>query len=253
MIYIITHKTFDDSIIDDSSYRVLHVGTNQNCQPSYLRDDTGDNISGKNNEFCELTGLYWIWKNGQESSTDITGIVHYRRYFTTRHEQLHQEYFHTTPSILSSVVIATELKSHDIILPYLKRPTHNVEYVYASHHYIKDLKLLRDSILEVCPQYIDTFDREMKSHSYYYANMMICQKKLLDEYCSWLFPILFNVEGKIDVSNYDSYQKRVIGFLAERLVKVYVVHNHLRVKPCGVFNTEQIEDNLFKRIIKKIK
>lgn len=29
----------------------------------YIGDNTGDNISLRNSNYCELTGLYWAWKN----------------------------------------------------------------------------------------------------------------------------------------------------------------------------------------------
>lgn len=43
------------------------------------RDNEGDNISGKNPDYCELTAQYWAWKN---IDCDYYGFFHYRRYLT---------------------------------------------------------------------------------------------------------------------------------------------------------------------------
>ena len=78
-IYVIAHKDFSRKYIDGIR-KVLLVGANRNQPGSYdYKDNCGnDNISDKNKNFCELTGLYWIWKH---SHADIVGLEHYRRYF----------------------------------------------------------------------------------------------------------------------------------------------------------------------------
>lgn len=76
-IVVATHKAYQ--MPTDSMYLPLHVGAKGKTDLGYRRDDTGEeHISEKNPGFCELTGLYWAWKNLGE---DFIGLVHYRRYF----------------------------------------------------------------------------------------------------------------------------------------------------------------------------
>ena len=56
-----------------------------NFNTSIAGDDTGNNISDKNKYYSELTGIYWVWKNTEQS---VTGACHYRRYFTAQSEPL---------------------------------------------------------------------------------------------------------------------------------------------------------------------
>lgn len=81
-IIVATHKKYE--MPQDAMYLPLHVGaegkTDQNGNPldlGYQKDNTGENISNKNAAYCELTGLYWAWKN---LDTDYTGLAHYRRH-----------------------------------------------------------------------------------------------------------------------------------------------------------------------------
>lgn len=246
MIYIITHKIFDDEKLEKNIYKVLHVGTNDDCKSSYLRDDTGDNISKLNSMYCELTGQYWIWKNVKDKS--ICGLVHYRRYFTTRIEDLIYTYFNKMPNVLDYTRIEKELiGKNEIILP---RPTHifrTVREYYAELHCIEDLDITRDVVKEKYPEYLGAFDNTMNSHKFYYGNMLITSKELFDAYSEWLFDILFEVEKRIDVTkNGDKYQARVMGFLSERLIQVWVMKNRLKIKEFPVFNIEERRWNIFK-------
>lgn len=243
MIYVITHKDFNDSILDQN-YKVLHVG-NSDCSLDCLRDDTGENISYKNANFCELTGLYWIWKNGSEKQDDITGLVHYRRFFTTVLEDLEYVYLDRKPTILGMDRIINALRHHDILMPKHTFIFRTVREFYNAYHVREDLDITRQAIAELYPESLKSFDDVMNAHTFYYGNMFICKKKLLDEYCEWLFDILFAIEGKIDIERYaTAYQQRIYGFLAERLLQVWVAQAKLRVKEFPVFNTENKRLNL---------
>lgn len=244
MIYVITHKIFDDTKLDKNIYRVLHVGTNPDAAPDYLRDDTGDSIAEKNSNYCELTGLYWMWKNGKEKKTGVTGLVHYRRYFTTKMGDLLYTYFHKKPEILSGEKISKTLKKYDIILPAKTKIMRTIREYYGDGHWAEDLDITREALQETHPECVDAYDIVMKAHAFYYANMMICRKELLDEYARWLFEIMDVLETKIDLSKYDKdeypdYQKRIFGFLSERLLQVWVKYKGLKVKEYPAFNTER--------------
>jgi len=78
-ILIAAHKPY--GFAQDDIYMPVQVGAALNDKFGAACDDTGDNISDKNPYYCELTGLYWMWKNVK---ADYCGLVHYRRYFAVR-------------------------------------------------------------------------------------------------------------------------------------------------------------------------
>ena len=60
-------------------------------------------------------------------------------------------------------------------------------------------------------------------------NMFLMTWELYCEYCEWLFGILEEVEEKTDISYYNSVQKRIYGYMAERLLNVFIELKKLRV------------------------
>lgn len=115
-------------------------------------------------------------------------------------------------------------------------------------HYKKDIDALRKIIEELYPDYLTAFDQAMDCNYMYPFNMFIMRKELLNEYCKFLFGVLFELEKITDISKYDNYQKRIYGFLSERLMNVFVIaHKDLRIKEMFVAYTESSN---FKNFIK---
>ena len=80
-IIIATHKKY--RMPDDEMYIPVQVGAEGKDDLGYTRDNTGDNISNLNSQYCELTGLYWAWKN---LDADYVGLAHYRRHFRVKNK-----------------------------------------------------------------------------------------------------------------------------------------------------------------------
>ncbi len=223
MIYVITHKKYEDKKYNRTGYNSLLVGNKSIGSNAYISDSNGDNISWKNSNYSELTGMYWIWKN---IGDDYVGICHYRRFFTQAYYSDQPKYF------IDEEDVMTTLSEYDIILPYKVKisETNNVYEHYALNHIGNDLDKVEEIIADYHPDYIESFNQVMSGNQLYLCNMAIMKKEKYDEYCNWLFSILFEVEKRIDISEYNNYQKRIFGFLSERLFAVWIANNDLLIK-----------------------
>lgn len=223
-IYIMTHKEFDVPQVE--GYLPLQVGCAGKEKLGYLRDDIGDHISEKNASYCELTGLYWAWKNVE---CDIIGLSHYRRYLIkgeTESSSLSLE-----EKLLDKDYIEACLEKYDLIVPNSGMSAGaNVLSQYVEHHRAADWVECGKVIAERHPEYYPAFTWNQRCNFISLGNMFIGRKALMDEYCEWLFDILFELEKRIDISDSDTYQKRVFGFLAERLFRVWMLEKPLRVR-----------------------
>lgn len=124
---------------------------------------------------------------------------------------------------------------------------------YEINHNIRDYDECRKIIIKYFPKYKESFDRVSDSKDLYQYNMFITKRAVFDSYCSWLFKILFELEKRIDISNYDKYNSRVYGFLSERLFNVWLDYNkQLKVKKFEVYNIEENKLSLLKANIKNI-
>jgi len=215
-VVVATHKPY--WMPDDPMYRPLHVGAalHPDACPLMEGDDTGDSISEKNASYCELTAQYWAWRNVE---ADYLGLAHYRRHFAgSRALDPHAR-------VLSAERAADILRRRDVIVP---EPRHYyVESIYSHYahaHPVEVLDAALQIIRERTPEYRSSIDRVMNRSWAYLCNMWIAPAEVYRAYCSWLYPVLSEVELRVDTSGYDAYNLRAIGFMGERLFNVYLDH-----------------------------
>ena len=227
-IIVCCHK--DDIRVDQEPYLPIQVGkalSDQNL--GIVGDDTGDNISAKNRSYCELTGLYWAWKNLKD--VDVIGLCHYRRYFDFHNQCLsilpytkfNKEQFGKLDfSVPNDIVDAVNRGA--VVAPRVMNNVGSLYDEYCICHISEDLRTLEAVVAEKSEQkYIDAFNKVMHlTHKPMCYNMFVMNWNDFDNYCTWLFGILEEVEKRIDITNYSPVQKRVFGYMAERLFNVWV-------------------------------
>lgn len=201
----------------DECYLPLHVGREGKQGLGYTADNTGDNISARNPSFCELTGVYWAWKN---LKADYVGLVHYRRIFAHRYSFSLEG---RRKQIFSRSDYEGLLSKADVILPrkrhyYIETTRSQYEHAHNPH----DLAVLEQIIRERHPESVEAFAKVMGQTSGHRFNMFVMRRDMFDDYCAWMFDILMELERRIDISSYNKYNARVFGFIGERLLDVWI-------------------------------
>lgn len=212
-VLVAAHKNY--AMPKDDLYLPVFVGKaiHPDVNHSFQGDNTGDNISVKNPYYNELTAIYWGWKN---LDLDAMGLVHYRRYLSLNHKK-------SLDAVLSRQQAVDLLQDHDIILPPKRRYyIETIESHYRHSHENEPLDVMTQVIAEKYPEYQTSYQKVMKRTWAHMFNMFIMKRGPLNEYCKWMFDVLSEVEKRIDISNYSTYEKRVYGFLSEPLLDVWL-------------------------------
>lgn len=216
-----------------------------------VSDSTGDNISGKNPNYCELTALYWFWKNF-EGKADFYGLMHYRRYLlpsvrqkgrlrvwgmrigmgslvekligrlwygmTAENRECAAELLEESVSFFRKETLGTQL----FVPEKLYFPC-SVSRHYAYFHRKSDLMELGLVIKEMFPKMSPFFQEMCQQHWIYPCNLFVMRNDLFEKYMNFLFPVLFELEQRIPLPE-DRYQARLFGFLAERLFTAFILY-----------------------------
>ena len=219
-IMVAVHKTY--WMPEDAVYLPIHVGREGKKDIGFQGDNTGDNISEKNPHYCELTAMYWAWKN---LDADFVGLVHYRRYFT-RKEALSVE--KKKAQIISGKEWETILSRTPIVVAKKRKyyiESNKSHYLHA--HHAEGLDELERIIHEQYPEYVPAMEKVMNRTWAHMFNMFVMDKKHYDAYCEWMFAILAEIEKNVDISTYSAYEARIYGFISELMLDIWLEKNNL--------------------------
>ena len=174
------------------------------------------NISHLNSKLNEMTAIYAYWKNLMKND-DYIGFNHYRRMF--RIEDLNDiaEY---------DIIDAKPIPMVFNIGYFTRSPIPNyvptdIKNGYAICHKIEDWNKMEE-LLKKTSYYVDFEDWSKQNSLTSPCNMFMMKKKIFEEYCEFIFPILFELEKQVDLTGYDNYQKRQLSFLAERITSLFL-------------------------------
>ncbi len=220
-IVVATHKAYP--MPDSPPYLPVQTGAACHDRLAYRGDDTGENISGKNGIYCELTALYWAWKN---LDADALGLCHYRRYFREpcKNEPAREE---TLQKLLLETPVILPVKRNYFI------ETGKSQFVHS--HGQESLDALRGALKDLYPAYLPAFDRSMGRTAGHRFNMLLMRREWLDAYCAWLFDILFETEKRLGTP-----APRMMGYLSERLMDAWIETEKTPYRELPVYHTEKV-------------
>ena len=228
-VYVVTHKDAKLETLPEG-YKVIHAGHAQAKEEfGYIGDDTGDNISRLNLYLNEVTALYWVWKNTSHSTI---GLNHYRHFFTTDGE-----------NILSTREATELLQDYDIIVAENKLARMSVTCwqklvsggdleQFVSNIFKKHIALKQHD-------YLNAFEYVAETYTGFQYEIFITRQNIFNAYCEWLFSFIIDVTeevfAKTNIKQIDNPRKyRIISFITERLMTVWLWKNRLRIKKLPV-------------------
>ena len=176
-----------------------------------------------------MTAHYWGWKNLE---ADYIGLVHYRRYFTTRED--------TTESMKRWNILDAEkweklLQDSPVIVPGKRKYYIETNYSHYIHaHHKEPLDATGEIIKEKYPEYAKAWDKVMNRTWAHMFNMFVMRKEFFDRYSEYLFDILEELEKRVDISSYDVQEARVYGYVSELLLDVWLETNDIPYKEQNV-------------------
>lgn len=176
-----------------------------------VKDNTGENISGRNKNYSECTALFWMWKNAPK--VDYIGLCHYRRHFDLGENGIRQ-------------IEASDL---DVLVTAPTFVNETIGAFFATLTPKVDLQMMLKAIGKTCPEYMLTAERFFASRFLPPCNLFIMKYDLFQEYAKLVFSITFEIERLYDEIGF-CRGDRYMGYIIECLLGIFLMKNKERLK-----------------------
>lgn len=174
-----------------------------------IHDDTGINISNKNRMYCEMSAVYWIWKN---TDHEWIGIEHYRRHLLVKPEMLRDDIDVIMP------------------LPYICYPNEASQFLRFTKKEV--LEVLLKTLKIIHPERYDEYFSIIYGKYQYTYNLVCARRYVFDNYCRWFFEITEYMEEHFAKEVPELVETRALSYVAEVLTNLYFMSHQkdLRIR-----------------------
>ncbi|MCI8581804.1 MAG: DUF4422 domain-containing protein [Dorea sp.] len=181
---------------------------------SELKDNIGENLSDRNRDYCEMSAVYWAWKNNRDN--DYIGLCHYRRRFVIDEDMIND--------------IMAEDYGAVYTVPQLIDGGLREEFVERNYYLTPEMwELTENAIQKLSPEYLPTWKELETSYFLLSYNMFIMRRDVFEGYCSWAFAILEEID-RFYLNQGIQCNNRYLGYIAELLNTVYAMKHKETLK-----------------------
>ena len=247
VILNITHG--DNPYMNQSPFLPIAAGA---CRSDITNDACGeDNISSKNKWYGDFSSLYWAWKNLKD--VDIIGTSHYRRYLVDDDvlNDWQSEYAlswdkFSKRKYKSDHLVKLLNECDFVMLKEFKFQTTTREQYIQCHPYPQNLMYVTNALEKIHPESVAVWKDILEKRSMQPGYLFLTRWEKFNELCEWLYPVLEELEKQIDVTQYEGYQSRVIAFLYERLVPVFIQTKGYRIEQRSIYLIDKDSEHTIK-------
>lgn len=209
-MYVVTSH-MDQAKAEDirmSGYLPIQVGASlTNVRKGCITDHTGDHISEKNRDYCECTGLYWIWKNTKGQT--YVGLSHYRRRLMLDD---------------ASIIYINE-HNIDLVAAHPQFEKETIREFFDQFICQKDWQLLKQFVIECDESYGSYIERYEENHFYFPCNVALWKRNWFDRYCEFAFQVAEKIETYY-LEKGIVREDRYMGYLFEQLSSLFIMRHY---------------------------